>query len=139
MQLLIFVDDHRPVQIAKKRFLMSGATLLVLDVPQMVFIVIYSNTMINASLRPSITAIFSAVCCCVGPVIMVVKNYYRAKNATAEHNEREAKKRKKDNKLPFGDLKELQAGPFGNQKRQKPRGYIGHKMFGTVCITDYTS
>lgn len=67
------IDLRSPMAIAKRRFLVSGASLLVVDVSQMVIIVVYSATMIEAGLRPSATAMFSALCCCVGPVYMVVK------------------------------------------------------------------
>ena len=59
--------------IAKRRFLVSGAVYLVLDVPQLVVIGLYARTMVTAGLRPSSTAIFSALCSCCGPVYMVIK------------------------------------------------------------------
>ena len=59
--------------IAKRRFAVSLVVLLVLDAPQMIILAVYTQTMADAQLMPSVTAIFSAVCCCVGPVYMVIK------------------------------------------------------------------
>lgn len=67
------IDLRSPMAIAKRRFLVSGAVLFVVDVPQMIIFGIYMRTMVTAGLRPSATAMFSALCCCVGPVYMVIK------------------------------------------------------------------
>lgn len=122
------IDIRSPMAIAKRRFLTSGAMLLLLDVPQMVFLGIYGRTMIRAGLRPSVTAIFSCICCCVGPVFMVVQNYFRAKNATSEVNQAVVQKEKG---MSFGNLADMGAGPFGS--RRKPaakRTFTAQKMFG---------
>jgi len=152
--------------IAKRRFLVSAVVLMLVDVPQMVIIGIYTQTMVEADLRPSATAIFSAICCCLGPVYMVVKvrssvkctwasasrigmrmqNYFRAKNAP---NKPQTEKPQDKADMIFGDLAAKGAGAFGGDKPARKGGkpatssLLAHKMFGkpsvrSVCVARHS-